>query len=121
MAALFATMAFHWAGRRSLFPAQLAGGVEPHRTQKLYYGTAQFTIPRREPVSLAPITLSIDIAPYLNTKLAAFKAHQTQAPLFPIFEQNVLRQGGKEHFHLAATTTPRIAQPEADPFEGVTE
>ena len=95
--------------------------MEPHSTQKLYYGSAQFTIPQREPVSLAPITLSIDIAPYLSAKLAAFKAHETQGPLFPIFEQNVLRQGGKEYFHLAATTTPGLAQPEKDLFEGIAE
>jgi len=121
MATLFATMAFHWAGRKSLFPEQLVGGVEPHRTQKLYYGTAEFTIKEREPVSLPPITVALDISPYLDSKLAAFKAHATQAPLFPIFERNLLRQGTKEHFHLAAAITPRLAQQETDLFEGVTE
>ena len=121
MAALFATMAFHWAGRKSLFPEQLANGLEAHRTQKLYYGTAEFTIKEREPVSLAPITVTLDISPYLASKLAAFRAHTTQAPLFPIFERNVMRLGGKERFHLAAAVTPRLAQPEADLFEGVTE
>jgi LmbE family N-acetylglucosaminyl deacetylase len=72
-------------------------------------------------VSLAPITLSIDIAPYLNAKLAAFRAHETQGPIFPLFEQNVLRQGGKEFFHLAATIAPQAAKQEQDLFEGVTE
>ena len=121
MASLFATMAFHWAGRESFFPEQLGHGVVPHRTQKLYYGTAQSAIPGRGPVSLAPITLSIDIAPFLTAKLAAFKAHETQGPIYPIFEQNVLRQGGKEHFHLAATITPGLARPEKNLFDGVSE
>jgi len=121
MASLFATMAFHWAGRKGLFPEQLGNGVEPHRAQKLYYGTADFTIKEREPVSLAPITTIIDISPYLDLKLAAFKAHATQGPLFPIFERHVLHQGGKERFHLAAAITPRLARPETDLFEGVAE
>lgn len=96
-------------------------GVEPHRTQKLYYGTAQFTIPQREPVSLAPITLAIDISPYLDAKLAAFRAHETQSPIFPLFEQNTIRQGRKEYFHLAAAITPRFAEPETGLFDGITE
>ena len=72
-------------------------------------------------MSLAPITVALDISPYLDSKLAAFKAHTTQAPLFPIFERNLLRQGAKESFHLAAAVTPRLAQQETDLFEGVTE
>ena len=121
MASLFATMAFHWAGRKSLFPEQLAASVKPHRTQKLYYGTAEFTMKEREPVSLAPISVALDISPYLDAKLAAFKAHVTQSPLFPIFERNMLRLSGKERFHLAAAISPRLAQQEKDLFEGVTE
>jgi len=75
----------------------------------------------REPVSLAPISVALDISPYLDAKLAAFKAHVTQSPLFPIFERNMLRLSGKERFHLAAAISPRLAQQEKDLFEGVTE
>ena len=54
MVSIFATMAFHWAGRNNRFPEQLQNGVTPHQTRKLYYGTALFTMPDREPVSPSP-------------------------------------------------------------------
>ena len=44
MAALFATMAFHWAGRTNRFLEHAADALAPHRTQKLYYATANFTL-----------------------------------------------------------------------------
>ena len=45
MISVFATMACHWAGRTNRFPDQLENGLAPHRTQKLYYATALFTMP----------------------------------------------------------------------------
>lgn len=121
MTSLFTTMAYHWAGRSNRFPQQLSNGLTPHRAQKLYYGTALFTLPDRQPVSLAPVTTVINIGDLLETKIAAFKAHLSQAPLFAIFEKAVRQRGQNETFHLAATTTPRHAEPETDLLEGVTE
>ena len=121
MAALFTTVAFHWAGRANRFVEQLTNGVSPHRTQKLYYSTALFTLPDRQPVALSPATATIDIGDYLETKIAAFKAHTSQAPLFTLFENHVRRRGHKEHFHLAARTQPSLMKPETDLFEGVEE
>ena len=37
MASVFATLAFHWAGRSNRFPDQLTGSITPHRIQKLYH------------------------------------------------------------------------------------
>lgn len=121
MASLFATAAYQWAGRASRFPDQLKDGLQPHRTRKLYYGTANFTLSDREPVSLAPITAEIDIGPYLETKIAAFHAHCTQAPLFPIFESTVAHRPAKEFFHLAARTDPGPLERETDLFAGIPE
>ncbi len=121
MASVFATLAYHWAGRTNRFPEQLTDGLRPYRVQKLYYGTAGFTLPERQPVSLAPSSAVIDIAPFLEEKIRAFKAHATQAPLFPIFENAVRRRLGKEMFHLAAAITPRRMEPETDLFAGVVE
>ena len=52
MASLFATMAYHWAGRGNRYPEQFTDGLQPHRAQKLYYGTATFALPDRQPISL---------------------------------------------------------------------
>lgn len=121
MVSAFATLAFQWAGRSNRFPDQFQDGIGPHRTQKLYYGTADFTLADRQPVALAPITTIIDFGKHLETKIAAFHAHQSQAPLFPIFENTVRRQGSKEAFHLAATITPGRVHSETDLFDGVTD
>lgn len=120
MVSIFATMAFHWAARSNRFPEQLQNGLAPHQARKLYYGTALFTIPDRPPVSLAPSSTVIELAPHeLEAKIAAFKCHTTQAPLFGFFEETVRRRGRLELFHLAASAKPRKAETEQDLFAGV--
>jgi LmbE family N-acetylglucosaminyl deacetylase len=122
MVSVFASMAFHWAGRRDRFPEQLQEGLAPHRTQKLYHATTLFTIPQRPPVSQAPSSAVIELEPKeIETKIAAFKSHASQAPLVPLFESMVRQRGRMELFHLAASTTPRKMETERDLFAGVTE
>jgi LmbE family N-acetylglucosaminyl deacetylase len=121
MASVFTTLAFQWAGRTNRYPDQLQNGLAPHRTQKLYYGTVNFTLPDRQPIALAPITAVIEFGKHLETKIAAFHAHQTQAPLFPIFENTVRQQGARESFHLAASVNPGPILQETDLFEGITK
>lgn len=121
MVSLFTTLAYHWAGRDNRFAEQLQEGVTPHRAHKLYYGTAMFTLPDRQPVSLPPYTAVIEIGPLLETKIQAFKQHTSQSPLFSMFEAAVRQRGQKEIFHLAAAITPRKLAIETDLFEGVSE
>ena len=122
MASLIATLAYHWAGREDRFPEQLQDGLRPHRTQKLYYSTAAFTLPDRPPVSLPPSTAGIEISPqHLEAKIQAFKLHTSQGPLHARFEETMRQRGHKELFHLAAASTPRRAAIETDLFAGVTE
>jgi len=122
MASLFATLAFHWAGRSNRFPEQLQNGLTPHRTQKLYYATSLFTLPDRQPVCPAPVTAIIEIGrEFLEAKIDAFKQHTSQSPLFQLFEPMARKRGTRELFHLAATAAPRQMQMETDLFEGVME
>jgi LmbE family N-acetylglucosaminyl deacetylase len=120
MASIYASLAYQWAGRSNRFQDQFKDGLQPHRTQKLYYATANFTLPGRE-VSLAPITCEIEVGQYLETRAAAFRAHVTQGPLFEQFEKNVRQQGTKEFFHLAARTKLGAVERETDLFTGVEE
>jgi len=120
MASVFATLAFHWAGRNNRFPDQLNRSVTPHRIQKLYYTTADFSLPDRQPITLAPATAIIDIGGHLETKIGAFKAHTSQQPLWPLFEQYARKRGSREMFHLAAAIKPEFAQ-ETDLFAGVSD
>jgi len=121
MASIFATLAFHWAGRSNRYPDQLSGDIVPHRTQKLYHATADFTLPGRPPVTPSAATTVIEVGPYLETKLEAFKAHATQSPLFQMFESRMRQYGGQERFHLAASLSAPSVLPETDLFAGVEE
>lgn len=119
MASVYATLAYQWAGRADRFQDQFKDGLPAHRTQKLYYGTADFMLGERQPVSLAPITAEIEVGAYVETRAAAFRAHVSQGPLFELFEQNVRQRGTKEFYHLAARTTPGPIEHETDLFAGV--
>jgi LmbE family N-acetylglucosaminyl deacetylase len=121
MASVFATLAFHWAGRSNRFPDQLQNGISPHRAQKLYYATANFALPDRQPITVAPATAVIEIGKYFETKIAAFKLHTTQSPLWPMFESHVRGRGTKELFHLAAHTEYEPLQQETGLFAGIKE
>jgi LmbE family N-acetylglucosaminyl deacetylase len=121
MTSLFTTAAFHWAAWSSRFPEQLARGLAPWRAQKLYYASALFEIPGRQPASLAPPGAVIDIGEYYEIKIAAFHAHASQAPLFPIFDDMMRARGKQEFFHLAASSRLGVMQREIDLFAGVAD
>src|SRR5712692_965244 len=121
MTSVFATLAYHWSGRNNRSPDQLKDGIQPHRVQKLYYGTTNFTLPDRPVISLSPATANIDVGKYVETKIRAFRAHTSQAPLFPLFEQHIARRGKQELFHLAAVDHPTNMIEENDLFAEVKE
>ena len=119
MAGVFATLACHWAGRANRYADQLENGVSPHRAEKLYQATAEFALLNRPPITFAPMTATIDIGDHLETKIAAFKQHKSQSPLWPLFEENARKHGRSEMFNLAASTHPGPTSPETDLFAGV--
>ena len=119
MASVFTNLAFHWAGHSNRFTEQLHGQITPHRTQKLYHPTANFNLPGRQPVTASPPTTVIEIGEYLETKIAAFRAHKSQSPLWPIFEDHVRKREKKELFHLEASLNSVPMNRETDLFQGV--
>lgn len=122
MVSIFGTMAYHWAGRTNRFTDQLEKGLTPHRTQKLYYASALFTMPERQPVSLAPCTTIIDLQDHeIEAKIAAFKLHTSQQPLFGFFEETIRHRKKMEVFHLANRIEPRKSEAETDLFTDVKE
>ena len=120
MAAVFASLAFQWAARDNRYVDQLQSGLQVWRAQKLYYATASFTMPERQPVALAPTTAVIELTrAQIDAKVAAFKRHTSQSPLFDFFDRTVHSRGECERFNLAATSTPQDIRRENDLFEGV--
>jgi len=120
MVSVFGTLAVHWASRSNRFVDQLKNGLSPHQTQKLYYATAGFTMPDRQPVALPPASLVLKLTDEeIEAKISAFKCHTSQAPLFPFFEETVRKRGKGEQFHLIAVSTPRKMEIETDMFAGI--
>lgn len=121
MAGTFATLAFEWAGRADRYREQIEQGLAPHRTQKLYYHSADFFLPDRQPIAQPTVSARIEIGnDRFAKKVEAFRQHTTQAPLFERVRQNLgVRLGTVEMYHLAASREPREAKLESDLFEGV--
>ena len=78
-------------------------------------------LPDRPPIAPPPATAIIQIGDHLATKIAAFEAHTTQAPVFPLVRQHILARAREERFHLAAASQPTTIKMETDLFEGVSE
>jgi hypothetical protein len=77
-------------------------------------------MPERQPVSLAPTTTIIELMPHeIDAKIAAFKLHTSQAPLFGFFEATMRKRGKMEVFHLANSVKPSKMEMETDLFAGV--
>ncbi len=121
MASVFATLAYEWAGRNNRYADQLMDGLQPHRAQKLYYTTANFVLQDRAPTSPPPITATIEIGERVKTKIDAFAAHTTQAPVFPLVRDTILARGPEEVFHLAAMSKPGMVAVETDLLVGIEE
>jgi len=122
MAGAFATQAFQWAGRPDRYPEQLAQGLAPHRTQKLYYCAADFTLPDRIPTAPMTVTARVEVGrDRFEKKNQAFRLHLTQSPLFDRLRKNLGKMPTHEMFHLAATSQPRDARCETDLLEGVSD
>jgi LmbE family N-acetylglucosaminyl deacetylase len=122
MVSVFTTLAFQWAARTNRFPGQFDHGLEPWRAQKLYHMTTSFTMPERQPVAVSPWTAEITLTPeHVDAKVAAFKRHLSQAPLFDFFDRTIHARGNLERFLLVASVEPRKAEYETDLFAGVKE
>ena len=139
-----ATSAFHSAGDPSAFPEQIEEGLKPWIALKLYY-----VAPPRErfqrmgeyAAQLLPdttwidrdwtsfgvpeerITTCVDVGRYIDTKLAAISAHQTQVmPNHPysFLPRDAVREFFREECYVLAES--RVGRPqgrEADLFRGI--
>ena len=123
MAGMFATVAFEWAGRPDRYPEQIEQGLQLHRAQKLYYMTADFVLPDRQPIAPPTVTARIEIGKErFEKKGEAFRLHTTQKPLFERVKKNLGQGlGTVEMYHLVARRDPSEAKFETDLFEGVVE
>ena len=111
------TAAFHWSGSSKRFPTL----GDPHQPQRLFYLTNDFFLPNRPRPLPTPWTLTLDIRPVFEIKVAALAAHTSQAPLLDQVRPLFQRHGQQERYALAATRTPQPATQSTDLFESIDE
>ncbi|MHB0870875.1 MAG: PIG-L family deacetylase [Chloroflexota bacterium] len=139
-----ATDAFNLAGDNSAYPEQFRDGLKPWTPLKLYYVApprerfqrmgefaaqllphtawesrdwTTFGVPEKD------VTSCVDVGRYVDTKLAAIAAHQTQLPPdhpFAMLPGDVLREFFREECYvLAESRVPPSQGRETDLFAGV--
>jgi LmbE family N-acetylglucosaminyl deacetylase len=115
MTSMVTTAAFHWSGQPKRYP----GAGDPHKAQLLYYVTANFLMPDRQPAMMMPWTVTLDIRSVRGRKSEAFRKHVSQAPLMEKTKEIFERYGAEEFYALAATTEPQPCKMRTDLFEGL--
>lgn len=115
MVGMLASAAFHWAGRPKRYP-ELGEVFQPRRLFLL--STDRFLADRQPPLP-APWTVQLDIRDVLQTKMAAFREHTSQAPLMERTREFFQEHGGWEFYSLAADTKPQEARLGNDLFAGL--
>ncbi len=124
VASLVSTAAFHWAGRRAVFPEQLDRGMEPYWPQKLYYSATPFLMVRdddeRAHTCLTPYSLTLELGDHAPKKFEAFRKHTTQAALLQK-AQVFWESAGVERYLLVAAQGVQETGEDKSIFQGVVE
>ena len=125
ISSLAATAAFHWAGRRSMFPEQLEQGLAPYWPQKLYYSATPFLLGRDEEAKastcVTPYSLTLELGAHTERKFEAFSKHTTQAVLLEKSRDIWQQTAGLEHYLLVASRRFQGTDSDAAMFQGVVE
>jgi LmbE family N-acetylglucosaminyl deacetylase len=116
IASMLTTAAFHWSGQPKRYP----GAGDPHKAHRLYYVTANFLMPDRQPALTMPWSVALDIRAARERKNEASRRHVSQAPLMEKTQEIFARYGAEEFYALAATTEPEVCRLRTDLFEGLT-
>jgi LmbE family N-acetylglucosaminyl deacetylase len=115
MTSMLTTAAFHWAGQAKRYP----DAAKLHKAKRLYYLSADFSIPGRPPAMRIPWTVVLDIRSAKERKLKAFQMHVSQAPLMEKVKMVFEEYGDEERYALVATEKPQAARMGTDLFEGL--
>jgi LmbE family N-acetylglucosaminyl deacetylase len=115
MVSMLTTAAFHWAGQVKRNPDP----TKVHKAERLYYLSADFSIPGRPPAMRIPWTVVLDIRSVKERKQEAFRMHVSQAPLMEKTKMVFEEHGDEERYALVAAIEPQAARLGTDLFEGL--
>ncbi len=122
MVSLAGTAAFHWAGRSMFFPEQL-DRLKPWAAQKLYYAATQFISTADEEAgaggTMPPVSLSYELGPLEEEKLAAFHKHASQRGVMDRVQSKFADELARENYLLVAARHP--VEKDEDLWDGVVE
>jgi LmbE family N-acetylglucosaminyl deacetylase len=125
MVSLFATAAFHWAGRTNFTLKPPAQGLAPYRPQKLYYAAPSFVVrasrEEAQEIALVPPSLVIEVGELTARKFRAFQQHRTQAAMLERIRDTFEQHAGVERYLLAASRGMRSSPIETDMFQGIVD
>jgi LmbE family N-acetylglucosaminyl deacetylase len=120
-----ATVAFHWAGRRSAFPEQLDRGMKPYWPQKLYYSATPFLMvgdeEDRTHTCLTPYSLTLDLGAETEKKFEAFRKHATQADVLDKAKHLWEPFAGQERYLLVAARGLTEVSADHSLFQGLAD
>lgn len=109
------TAAFQSAGEAGKYPEHFREGLSAHLPQKLYY----VALPDQD----LPITTTVDVSEYVESKARAVQSHKTQARVMsdpsPSSQEAVDEQPSNEYFHLAISRLVHREEEETDLFAGL--
>jgi LmbE family N-acetylglucosaminyl deacetylase len=121
---LFATAAFHWAGRSFFAPEQLSAGLQVYAPQKLYYPSTLFTVSKFTEeaalVAKTPHSLTLELGEFKLVKKKAVEVHSSQAVMDRAGEMYE-KYGHEENYLLVAARRPDLIGTERNMFEGIEE
>jgi LmbE family N-acetylglucosaminyl deacetylase len=125
VASMAATAAFHWAGRKAAFPAQLDRGMQVYWPQKLYYSGTPFLMVRDDAekagTCLTPYSLTMELGEYTEKKFEAFRKHATQATILDKGREIIEPTMHVEHYLLVAARGIQAVGADKSMFQGVVE
>jgi LmbE family N-acetylglucosaminyl deacetylase len=116
-----ATAAVLAAGDELCYPDQLGlrHGLASHAVAKFYHASAREGLVSRDGTPFERPTTTVDISTVVDRKLAAFRAHTSQATLVPRTEEWIAENGYAEHFTRVLSRVPAPDGVERDLFAGL--
>ena len=114
-----ATAAVAASADRDAFSDQIEAGLAPHLVKKFYYMSGRETPWRAMNKSFMPITTVIDISDFVDTKLEAFKLHQSQQEWTDRLKQWIHANQNSEAYHRASSVVTGLPGIENDLFAGL--
>ncbi|MEN3333012.1 MAG: N-acetylglucosamine malate deacetylase 2 [Blastocatellia bacterium] len=101
------------------FKAQLTEGLTPHLVSKFYYMTGYSNPWGEMRQAFLPVTTVIDIADFVEAKIAAFRLHRSQQQWMTKLQEWIEANRHQEVYYRASSVVANLPELETDLFTGL--